>query len=479
MRRGIIAGLAASLPPPQTTTTNGGRSYFIKRGGAAVNPDFFSGASAVAARVRITDWVTESGDGFCNLLLANFSAGDNAANYAGGCQFYYQVSTGNIGIWFGEAWPDTLTDVRSGQYSGWMTLVMHCAGTTSDQVKLSIVFDDEDVVHTYNVGLGGNLRQVAFGGAFISVDERSTNLHLGPLIVYKRDLSDAEILSLRMQYWPQFQGTSNLFFYNDFKDGVGCQIDQSASWGGTGGHDFQAYDEGQQSQVSDYPMLWDPMIAPTALSNLRSFWTGNDVTPASGVANNWPANAGSQMVTLANLSSAATVATRYGKRGITGRMQANTPVFVDGAVSWTYHYVLQVPTLDALRGMSAYSGKPLPVMFGYTANAMHTSRGNGGTSFEAPVQLVADVSSWVGKLLSIAIRHTPTSAAAYWRIDRVAGEVEINLASTNFGPTGFVLGGFADSGGLFNSPVFSGTVAPDVSPQECRNLATWGANNWS
>jgi len=215
---------------------------------------------------------------------------------------------------------------------------------------------------------------------------------------------------------------------------------------------------------------------PTTLGNLRSYWDGRDLTPASGTANNWPTAGGSEGATLINLSSLATITTRNGKRGVVGRMQSSTPAYTGSPTAWCYFYVLEVPTFSGLKGLSAYLGKPLP--FYWDGVTLKTARGIGGASFEATRTLVADCSSWSG-LLSIAIRHTTTDVAAYWRLNGVADEVLVSVASTNSSPIGMTLGAFADSNGETGAPFFAGGVLFDGTAQDCRDLATWGSQVWT
>lgn len=146
---------------------------------------------------------------------------------------------------------------------------------------------------------------------------------------------------------------------------------------------------------------------PTAFAGLRSYWDGRDITPASGTADNWAARGGSQQSTLVNIGGLATVATRNGKRGITGRMQVNTPSYSIPTEQVVAFYVFEMPNISALRGMSSYEGKALPLIFSYSAaNRFEVARGVGGTAFETPAILVSDVSSWVGKLVSVVVKMT-------------------------------------------------------------------------
>ena len=228
---------------------------------------------------------------------------------------------------------------------------------------------------------------------------------------------------------------------------------------------------------------------PESFPGLRSYWDGRDLTPSSGVANNWTARAGSEAATLINLTSAATIASRTTSkgatvRGVTGRMQVNTPAFTSDGAVMLFQYVLQMPAaLGTLRGVSAYEGKPLPLIFSFSApNNFQVARGSTGTIFETPRVLVADVSSWAGKLLSIVVRTTPNDIRAFWRINGVAGESTYTGASTNAPPVGWTVGGFADSGGTFDTPFFCSSFIDGTgnsgSPANCRALALWGSQIW-
>lgn len=232
-----------------------------------------------------------------------------------------------------------------------------------------------------------------------------------------------------------------------------------------------------KSGVHNY--LPNSIKTPTEFSGLRSYWDGRDITPGSGTANNWAPRGGSEQSTLVNIGSASTVATRNGMRGTIGRMQVASPGYtmVNGAI--LSFYVFEMPTLGVLRGCSSYLGKLLPLVFSYSgANRFEVARGTGGTGFETPVLLVSDVSSWIGKLVSIVVKTTTTSISAFWRVNGVAGEATVSLAATNIGPEGWTIGGFSDSGGEINTPFFATAVIDGGTDNDCRALANWGASVW-
>lgn len=230
-------------------------------------------------------------------------------------------------------------------------------------------------------------------------------------------------------------------------------------------------------------------MGPERFPGLRSYWDGRDLTPTSGAANSWTARAGSEATTLSNPGSAATIASRTTSkgatvRGVTGRMQVNTPAFTSDGAVMLFQYVLQMPaSLGTLRGVSSYTGKPLPLIFSFDdPNYFQVARGSTGVIFETPRVLVSNVSSWAGKILSIVVRTTPNDIRAFWRLNGVAGEATYTGTSTNAPPTGWTVGGFADSGGTFDTPFFCSSFIDGTgssgSPANCRALALWGSQIW-
>ncbi len=229
-------------------------------------------------------------------------------------------------------------------------------------------------------------------------------------------------------------------------------------------------------------------LVPPWFGTLKAYWDGRDlVDDGGGVAGDWVPRAGSQQSTLVNLSDAATLTTFNGHTGVVGRMQVAGPDYTPTGASgeWSYFFVLKVPaTFSGFQGVSAYYGKPLP--FFWEGVALKSARGtNGVDGFEgAYPTMVADCSSWAGKLLSLVVVHKVAGIDFIWELDGTPGSASVTLAAPgpaqNSAPRGMTLGAFADSGGVITTPTMAGAIingAPGSG--EAEDLAGFGTAVWS
>lgn len=255
----------------QTTSTNSGNATLIKRGDAAPNASFFSGAWTVFVRHRVTDWTTNSGSGYLNIFEGNCDPASSGSTAGGLFQLYYNVTSDEIRLYVGEAWTVVDSLVRSGGHTGWATYAFRCAGSTSDPVEFAYVFDDQSVVTSATIGStnGGALRQLlAVGGV---AGEEPNNTRNATICVFKVKLTDAEILTQRATPNPIYTGT-NLFFFNSGADATTVEVDGSGN-----ANDFTVFNDTLATTVSDVPALWAaaPVLsAATVLVN-----TSTSVTP--------------------------------------------------------------------------------------------------------------------------------------------------------------------------------------------------------
>jgi len=274
--------------PTQTTCVDSGNATLLKRGDAAPNAEFFAGAWTIFIQARVTDWVSNSSSSYLNIFEMNSDPG-NTGTQGGLGQVYYEVTSDNIRLYVGEAWSVSDTSIRSGAHTGWGAYAFSCAGSTTDQVKFSYIFDDQSTVTTQNIGLGGSLRQVlAIGG--IGGEEPFNTRHV-TLIVYKRQLTDAEIKQQRASPTPIYTG-SDLFFFQAMADATNPEADDSETYSGPGTNDFTAFTPGAASQQNDYPSAWDnPEISGTTgvLLSGASLFAGGEVydSPSTGMGRAW------------------------------------------------------------------------------------------------------------------------------------------------------------------------------------------------
>ena len=280
----------------QTTSVDSGHATLLKRGDAAPNANFFSGAWTVIIRHRMTDWTSVPTSGYGNIFEGNCSPADEGSTQGGLFQIYYEAVANEIRLYIGEAWTTSDTLIRGGSHTGWATYAFHCAGSTSDPVKFSYVFDDESSVTTATIGStnGGQLRQMlAIGGIG---GEEPYNTRNAQFIVYKRQLTDAEILSQRAQDTPIYTGSSNIFFYQSLSSATNCEQDE-----GPDNNDFQIFSPSEATTVSDVPAVWSSTISGTLTSTLGALtmagYGGAPLTKAIG----------SKLITFGSRSDRATV----------------------------------------------------------------------------------------------------------------------------------------------------------------------------
>lgn len=226
--------------------------------------------------------------------------------------------------------------------------------------------------------------------------------------------------------------------------------------------------------ASDYsPRIKSPLSFP----GLKFYFDGRDLTPASGSAATWTSRGGVQPYNLVG----GTIATVGSMRGVIG-VKSDTDGYIysnTGCLLW--HYVFICPAITgSAKGVSSAYGRAIP--FQVSTAGLQTSRSPtaGGSSSETPQTLIADVSSWAGKMISLVIIHNhPFVLGAAYCVDGVPGYSELITAGYGFvTPTGFVIGGFYGGGGVIETPFFSASVIDGGSVPEAKALAAWGAANW-
>jgi hypothetical protein len=209
---------------------------------------------------------------------------------------------------------------------------------------------------------------------------------------------------------------------------------------------------------------------PPWFGTLKSYWDSRDLTSTGGFLNPWPARDGTEQSSLVNLNTTAIES----DGGAVGRMQVNVPAYT-GSGSWSYLYVLKVPTsFSGYKGVSSYEGKPL--QFFFDGAILKSARGDGGVFYEG-LRTIADFTGTENQLLSLLVVHKASRIDFYWELDGVAGSGSYVGAATNAAPVGLTLGGFADSSGEMVTPFYVGSVinGEPADAAEAEALVSWGS----